>query len=170
SSDTYTVCAWLALDLAKHPSRATSHFLAITLRRNVESTNPRAMYTLIDADLLPFSVLQETFEGRWAMDGSYPVSPKLVLEHDARGRKVNDGALGSVMVFSVELQEDEEKTVEEAVRTVGLNTPFGAPVHQRKFATFPMNQLNGQKSLWIRCLENGLKGGAFSLNYTPYYG
>lgn len=117
------------------------------------------MYTLIDADMLPFSILQETFEGRWAMDGSYPVSPKLVLEHDARGRKMNDGALGSVMVFSVELQEDQEKTVEEAVRTVGLNAPFGAPVsmacssaiqtmvpimsplglfevHQRKFASF----------------------------------
>ncbi|KAI4522693.1 hypothetical protein K525DRAFT_268674 [Schizophyllum commune Loenen D] len=173
NGDTYTVCAWLALDLAKHPSRATSHFLAITLRRNLESTNPRAMYTLIDADMLPFSVLQETFEGRWAMDGSYPVSPMLVLEHDARGRKVNDGALGSVMVFSVELQEDEEKTVEEAVRTtmVPIMSPLGLfEVHQRKFASFPMNQLNGQKSLWMRCLENGLKGGAFSLNYTPYYG
>ena len=78
------------------------------------------MYTLIDAEALPLSVLEQTFKGRWAMDGSYPVSPKLALEHDARGRKINDGALGSVMVFSVELQEDEEKTVEEAVRTVGL--------------------------------------------------
>ena len=99
------------------------------------------MYTLIDAEALPFSVLEETFEGRWAMDGSYPVSPKLVLEHDARGRKVNDGALGSVMVFSVELQEDEEKTVEEAVRTVGPNSlsacPCQWPAHLRYRQWYP---------------------------------
>ncbi|KAI5900699.1 uncharacterized protein SCHCODRAFT_02483727 [Schizophyllum commune H4-8] len=170
SSDTYTICAWLALDLANHPERATTHFLGITLRRNLKSTNPRALYTLVDAEVLPLSVLQDTFEGRWAMDGSYPVSPILALEHDARGRKINDGALGSVMVFSVELQEDEEKTVEQAVRTVSLDLLSNLALHQRKFSTFPMNQLNGQKGLWSRCLANGLKGGAFSLNYTPYHG
>ncbi|KAL1743413.1 hypothetical protein HDZ31DRAFT_65021 [Schizophyllum fasciatum] len=173
NGDTYTVCAWIALDLAKHLERAKTHFLGITLRRNLRSTNPRAMYNLIDAEVLPLSVLQETFEGRWALDGSYPVSPILALEHDARGRQINDGALGSVLVFSVELQEDEERTVEEAVRMtlIPMISPLGLfKVHQEKFSRFPMNKLNGQKNLWMRCLENGLKGGAFSLSYTPYHG
>ncbi|TRM61262.1 hypothetical protein BD626DRAFT_570918 [Schizophyllum amplum] len=172
NGDTNTVCAWLALDLVHNFGRAKTHFLAITLRRNVGSRNPRAMYRLVDADVLPLSILQETFENRWRLDATYPISPLLALEHDARGRIANDGALGSVLVLSVEIQEDENKTVEEAVRTtlIPMYTPLGLfKVHKQKFSTFPLNQLIA-KNLWMKCLENGLNGGTFSLTYHPYQG
>jgi hypothetical protein len=130
-SDTFTVASWLALDLLNDLGRRKTHFLAVTLSRNhhVPRSSPRRMYTLIDAEALPFDVLNKRYDSytilgpqdEWPKhprEGLSPGHPRLALESDEEIRLLQ-GALGSVMVVSVELNERERnRSVQEAVEKV----------------------------------------------------
>jgi len=106
----------MALDLLGDINRAKTHFLAVIVRRNTTATNPYAMYSLVDAESLPFTVLRKKFEGTETIDGRES-SPEAILESNAAERR-KDGALGAVMVFSVESRKDESKTPTQAVLDV----------------------------------------------------
>lgn len=114
--DTLTVSAWHLLDLAKDITRAKTHFLLLTLRRSA-SSNPRALYSLIEASVLPLSVLEEAFSGHGHFEDSSPVSPKAMLAMDEERRK-RDGALGSVMVMSIELPPGDNRSPQSALKNV----------------------------------------------------
>ena len=77
--DTLTVSAWRLLELTKDISRARTHFLILTLRRTA-SSNPRALYSLVDAEVLPWSVLEAAYANRVNVSDLSPLSPKLMLE------------------------------------------------------------------------------------------
>ena len=49
-----------------------------------------------------------------------PVSPRLVLKKDAERRK-HDGALGSVMVMSIELPKGENRPIRDALSEVSVS-------------------------------------------------
>jgi hypothetical protein len=114
--DTLTVSAWNLLDLTADITRAKTHFLLVTLRRTT-STNPRAIYSLVDAAVLPFSLLEDLYSNRGTFEDSSPVSPKAMLAMDEERRK-HDGALGSVMVMSIELPKGDNRSPRDALKEV----------------------------------------------------
>lgn len=109
-------------------SKAKTHFLAIILKRKVsESENPRILYSLVDAEVLPLSVLEKKFANTAIANalGPKPMDPLAVLRQNTAER-IQAGGLGAVMVMSVEILEGEEgKSPEQAVLDVGL---FKAPI------------------------------------------
>ena len=117
SRDTLTVSAWHLLELTKDISRARTHFLARTLRRTA-SSNPRTLYSLIDAEALPFSMLEAVYANRVQLSDSSPVSPKAMLEQDEVERK-REGGIGSVMVVSIELPKGDNRSTRDALTQVG---------------------------------------------------
>ena len=120
--DTLTVSAWYLLDLTKDITRAKTHFLLLTLRRST-SSNPRTLYSLIDAAVLPLSVLEDAFSGLGRFEDMSPVSPKAMLAMDEEGRK-RDGALGSVMCMSIELPKGDNQSPQDALKKVGIYSCF----------------------------------------------
>ena len=111
--------AWHLLELTKDITRARTHFLILTLRRTA-SSNPRTLFSLVDAEVLPWSVLEAAYANRAnALDLS-PASPKAMLAMDEEGRK-RDGALGSVMVVSVELPKGDNRPPRDALTEVREN-------------------------------------------------
>ena len=114
--DTLTVSAWRLLELTKDISRARTHFLILTLRRTA-SSNPRALYSLVDAEVLPWSVLEAAYANRVNVSDLSPLSPKLMLEKDEEERK-RDGGLGSVMVISLELPKGDNRPPHNALTEV----------------------------------------------------
>lgn len=116
--DTLTVSAWHLLELTKDISRAKTHCLVLTLR-HTDSPNPRAIYSLIDAEVLPLSILEATYENRtnfWSELGQ-TVSPKEMLASDEEERK-RAGGLGSVMVMSIELPKGDNRSPRNAMNEV----------------------------------------------------
>jgi hypothetical protein len=114
--ESLTLSAWNLLKLRKDISRARSHFLALTLRRT-ESSNPRTLYTLIEAEVIPWSVMDAAYANRGHFAESVPVSPRLMLYNDEQQRK-REGGLGSVMVMSIELPKGDNRPPREAFKQV----------------------------------------------------
>jgi hypothetical protein len=179
-SDTFTVASWLALDLLNDLGRRKTHFLAVTLSRNhhVPRSSPRRMYTLIDAEALPFDVLNKRYDSytilgpqdEWPKhprEGLSPGHPRLALESDEEIRLLQ-GALGSVMVVSVELNERERnRSVQEAVEktAVPMFQPLTLyPIHQQNLPRIPP----WMRARWKDCLRHALNGGAWCTRYVPY--
>lgn len=114
--DTLTVSAWNLLELIKDISRARTFFLALTLRRT-ESSNPRTLYSLVEAEVLPLSALEAVFASLGNFADSSPVSPKSLLARDEEQRK-REGGLGSVMVMSIELPKGDSRKPHDAMKEV----------------------------------------------------
>lgn len=117
--DTLSFSAWNLLGLLRDISRARTHFLAVTLRRT-DSFNSRTMYSLVDAEALPWSVLDAVYANRAHIADLSPVSPRLMLEKDEEGRKRRGEALGSVMVVSIELPHGDNRSPRNALSEVRL--------------------------------------------------
>jgi len=111
------VSAWHLLELTKDISRAKTHCLVLTLR-HTDSPNPRAIYSLIDAEVLPLSTLEATYENRTNfLSELSQVSPKEMLARDEEERK-RAGGLGSVMVMSIELPKGDNQPPRNAMNEV----------------------------------------------------
>ncbi|KAF7307970.1 MYND-type domain-containing protein [Mycena kentingensis (nom. inval.)] len=175
NGDTFTVVCWHALNLVRNINKAKTHFFAMTLSRNFDATNPRAMHSLIDAAVLPLSVLQDKFSnmGVLAQDaqGSHkevPFTPLDMLRQNEQER-LRDGGLGAVMVVSVELSKKEKgKSVEQAVRDTMCPTfqPLGLfKVHQDSMKRMP--SLIFEERIWKQCLRNALDGYAYAHTRQP---
>lgn len=107
------------MHLAQDLSKADTHFLAITLRRNPTAEPLRSMYALVDAAVLPLTLFDNKFE---RMQDSFTHSARNpVREALARDmpQLVKEGLLGGVLALYIELGEKEELTPEEAVVQVG---------------------------------------------------
>ena len=118
TSDTLTVSAWNLLELTKDITRAQEYILAMTLRRT-DSSNPRTYYDLVEVDVLPMTLLDSIYANRGDLNMN-PVSPRLVLKQDAERRKP-EGALGSVMVMSIELPKGENRPIRDALSEVSVS-------------------------------------------------
>lgn len=112
--DTLTVTAWNMLELTRDITHAQTHILALTLRRT-DSSNPRTYYDLVEVEVVPMTLLDAIYSNR----GDLSVSPRTVLEQDAERRKP-DGALGSVMVMSIELPKGDNRPLRDALSEVKL--------------------------------------------------
>jgi uncharacterized protein YaeQ len=110
------------MDLVRDLGRATTHFFALTLRRHPTETNPRKFYSLVDAAVLPLSLLEEKFKHTANAATDQPVSDYIRGVQYQRDQLMRDGALSTMVALFVELGPDEEKTVEEAVRDVSAFT------------------------------------------------
>ncbi|KAJ7057696.1 hypothetical protein C8F01DRAFT_1150704 [Mycena amicta] len=157
--------SWYAMDLAHNFSRSTTHFVGITLSRNVSSNDPLTLYSLVDVDVLPFSVLKPLSRSLHA-DGHGAID---VVEQFKRGVKsmvgANPGIVGGVMILCVELAPKDQadtKNVEQAIceadggfvrHTLPLNA--FSKTEMAKMPVYP-------KSFWEACLKNALDGYAFA--------
>ncbi|KAI0062440.1 hypothetical protein BV25DRAFT_1825434 [Artomyces pyxidatus] len=74
-----------------------------------KSSDPRTLYYLVDAEVIPFAVLEETWSARANIHDLCPVSPRVMLEYDAEQR-LRLGGLGSVMVVSMELPKGDDRS------------------------------------------------------------
>jgi len=115
--DTLTVTAWNMLELTRDITRAQTHILALTLRRT-DSSNPRTYYDLVEVEVVPMTLLDAIYSNRADLNMN-PVSPRTVLEQDAERRKP-DGALGSIMVMSIELPKGDNRPLRDALGEVSL--------------------------------------------------
>lgn len=116
------------MGLVKDMSRAQTHFMAVTLRRTA-SHNPRTFYTLVDYEIIPFSWIEEAWANRVSALDESPCSPQAILARDAAERKKNDGALGSVLVISLELPPGDDRSPREALKNVCRLDSFQSKVH-----------------------------------------
>jgi len=169
SSDAFTVVCWQAMNLVRDITKAKTHFFAVTLLRNRTSTNPRAMYSLIDADVLPLGILEKKYSSTVAAhDGSeQPFSPLDILAASAKDFE-KDGELGAVMVISVELGPGEKKSVEQAVSDTSCSTfqPLGLfNVHKNTMSSMPPGFF--KREVWKACLKNALDGYAYAITRQP---
>ncbi|KZP19501.1 hypothetical protein FIBSPDRAFT_562496 [Athelia psychrophila] len=167
NGDTLTISAWCLMGLVKDISRAQTHFMAVTLRRTT-SHNPRTFYTLVDHEIIPFSWIEEAWANRVSALDESPCSPQALLARDAAERKKNDGALGSVLVISLELPPGDDRSPREALKNISVHVmqPLGLfNVHKDKGALFAALPV----SCHVECLKNSLKGGAYSMRYVPYH-
>ncbi|KAJ7192226.1 hypothetical protein GGX14DRAFT_480263 [Mycena pura] len=167
NGDAFTVVCWQAMNLVRDITKAKTHFFAVTLLRNHASTNPRAMYSLIDADVLPLGILEKKFSSAVAAHNEQPFSPLDMLATSAKNFE-KDGQLGAVMVISVELGPDEKKSVEQAVSDTSCPTfqPLGLfNVHKNTMSSMPPRFF--KKEVWKACLKNALDGYAYSITRQP---
>ncbi|KAF9466837.1 hypothetical protein BDZ94DRAFT_1212419 [Collybia nuda] len=167
NGDTLTVSAWNLLELTRDISRARSHFLALTLRRT-ESSNPRTLYSLVQAEVIPWPVMDEVYANRGYLVDSSSASPRDLLDSDAQRRKGDGhGSLGSVMVLSVELPKGDDRSPIEAFHQLSVHMlhPLGLfKAHQSTISRLPRLP----REFYIKCLENSLKGGAYTMRFQPH--
>ncbi|TFY55408.1 hypothetical protein EVJ58_g8269 [Rhodofomes roseus] len=167
NGDTLTIACWQAMDLVKDIRKADTHFLGVTLRKNEDWTNVRAMYKLVDAQVLPLTLVAQKYATVADAYDEHPVDViDQVLGADKR-RRLADGGLGSVLVIAFELSPDENMTVEEAV--LKKNTPTLQPlglfqVHKDSFSRRPQMFA----SFWKQSLKNALDGGAWDPVFRPW--
>ncbi|EPT04233.1 hypothetical protein FOMPIDRAFT_159226 [Fomitopsis schrenkii] len=147
--------------------KAETHFLGITLRKNKETSNPRAMYSLADAQVLPLTLLADKYKYIATAHDERPVD---VLEEyfwKDRKKRLADGALGSVLAMSFELAPGEEMTVEEAVAK--KNVPIWQPLGLFRATRNSLRAIPPLgHSFWKLCLKNALDGGAYSMKFQPW--
>jgi hypothetical protein len=107
------------MDLVRDLNKARTHFFAVVLRRNPEPTTVRTSYSLVDAAVLPMTILEEKFRFLGDAFSEQPRNPLDDIRADREQRIREDGALGNVLVMSLELNPGEDKTIEQAVTDVG---------------------------------------------------
>lgn len=164
NGDTLTVSAWNLLELIRDITRAQTHILALTLRRT-DSSNPRTYYDLVEVEVLPMTLLDSIYSNRADLNMN-PLSPRMLLEQDAERRK-HDDSLGSVMVISIELPKGDNRPPRDALSEMNVSTlqPLGLfSVHKNSIGRLPRLP----KTFYIKCLENSLKGGVYSMKFQPY--
>ncbi|KAI0062450.1 ALDH-like protein [Artomyces pyxidatus] len=144
--------------------RAKTHFLAVTLRRT-ESSDPRTLYSLVDAEVIPLSFLEEAWSTRANMRDLIPMSPRAILENDADQRR-RDGGLGSVMVMSMELPKGDDRPPRDALTQINVHIlqPLGV-YNVHKTALSRLRSFS--RDMAMKCLKNSLDGGAYSLTFQP---
>ncbi|KAE9399096.1 hypothetical protein BT96DRAFT_994216 [Gymnopus androsaceus JB14] len=172
NGDTYTVVCWQAIDLARNMSKAKTHFFAITLKRNIASSDPLTLYSLVDADVLPFSILDKKYEHAAVVHPDpeighvQGVNPASILR-DNEQERIRNGGLGAVLLMAVELAEDElHKTPEQAVIDTSCPTfqPLGLfKAHRDSIGRLPPMP----KQIWRVCLKNALDGNAYAMTVQP---
>lgn len=115
-----TFAAWHALNLVNNISNSETHFLAITLRRNLASTNVRSSYKFED---MAVEVMQEKFADKASVSTpgmlSMPMDPmQMVALNRAACIKHGGFDFGGMLVAPVELTNGERKSPEQAVQEV----------------------------------------------------
>ncbi|KAF8055855.1 hypothetical protein FPV67DRAFT_720588 [Lyophyllum atratum] len=166
NGDTLTFAAWHFLGLVRDISRAETHFLAVTVRRTA-SSNPRTYYSFADAEVLPWSALEAVYANRMSFADSSPAAPRAMFRRDAEQRKRNDGALGSVMVISIELPKGENMPPREALKELVIHTmqPLGLfKEHKACFSRYPTLP----REIHLKCMQNCLKGGKYDPAFYPH--
>ncbi|KAJ7054548.1 hypothetical protein C8F01DRAFT_1161975 [Mycena amicta] len=162
------VC-WFALALDRDMNKSTTHFVAITLSRNFDSPSDRTLYSLVDADVLPLSILEE--KSIREHDKGPGVKPYNPAQHffGQRERMLKDaskGVIGGALVVCIELSPKDKtkfKTVREAVIGTPCDCFYSWPQVLFTTARDVYKPLNlHQSSQWKACLKNALNGFAFS--------
>ncbi|KAJ7785347.1 hypothetical protein DFH07DRAFT_948429 [Mycena maculata] len=156
NGDTLTVVAWQALGLLSDIEARKSKVLLLGLCRT-PSSDPKTYYTLKEACVLSLSDLNQVFKNRRSVAHG---NPGRILKENEKLRKSKDGAIGAVLVISVEQAEDDSRPVLEALgRTPVTWQPLGVFEEHRisfqKYGQFP-------EPLWKACLDNTLRGGIFA--------
>ncbi|KAE9382723.1 hypothetical protein BT96DRAFT_1010128 [Gymnopus androsaceus JB14] len=159
-------------------SKAHTHFLMITLKRNLSSSNPLTLYSLIDADVLPLSILDTELskashvESPEKVEGvPHPVALRIDLLRKDEQQRLTAGSLGSVLLVSVELTEDEmHKSPAQAVLDpVGHFTLWVYSGYTREANTKSRLVIKPflPKQVWKLCLKNALDGNAYAMRVQP---
>lgn len=104
--DTLSVVAWLALGLLDDIEARKSKVLVLGLCRTA-SENPSTYYTLKEARVVPVAELKRIYK-------HHSTNPGRVLREHEQIRQA-DGAIGAMLVISVEQAEDDSRTVLEAL-------------------------------------------------------
>jgi hypothetical protein len=105
------------MDLAHDMKKAETHFLAVVVRKKAKFASLRASFDLVDATVLPLSLLEEKFQHCGDASTGLPRSPLDQVREDKEGG-LRDGALGNVLAMSFVLDAGEEKTIEQTVKEV----------------------------------------------------
>lgn len=153
---TLSFACWQAMDLMTDIHKAETHFLGITLRKNNESTNPRAAYSLVDAQVLPLTLLVEKYKHMATAHDEQPVDMLENAFWADRRRRIADGGLGSVLAMSFELAPGEDMTVEEAVAKVGciLFARSYSNVSRARKTCQSGNRWDSSRNTRVRCVPS----------------
>ncbi|KAJ7878573.1 hypothetical protein B0H14DRAFT_3129993 [Mycena olivaceomarginata] len=155
NGDLLTVVAWHALGLLGDIEARKSNILVLGLCRT-SSSDPKTYYTLKDVGILPVADAKRIFKGRLQ-------HPSRILK-DAEKQRQADGAIGAMLVISVEQAGDDNRTVLEAVSqsTTCAYQPLGVfEVHRTSLSR--VGQL--PEAMWKACLANVLRGGLLSPHF-----
>ncbi|KAJ7176304.1 hypothetical protein C8R43DRAFT_556971 [Mycena crocata] len=161
NGDTLTITAWHALGLLDDLEARKSKVLLLGLCRTQVHDNPRLYYNLKEACVVPVADLKRIFKHR-------SQHPGRLLRQNEQVR-LKDGAIGVMLVMSVEQTADDTRTVVEAVGQISTMTfqPLGVfDVHLES-----VRRLHGgvvSETMWKACLANSLKGGRFFPMFVPY--
>ncbi|KAJ6447569.1 hypothetical protein C8R47DRAFT_1208348 [Mycena vitilis] len=152
NGDCLTVVAWHALGLLRDIEARKSKVLLLGLTRT-QSSDPKTYYLLKDVCVVPMADVKRAFK-------STSQRPSHALRENEEQRK-KDGAIGAMLVISVEQEDDDTRPVAETLGKVApiAMQPLGVfEVHRKAFQrTGPIPE-----SLWKACLINSLRGGLFA--------
>ncbi|KAJ7093771.1 hypothetical protein C8R44DRAFT_815090 [Mycena epipterygia] len=146
------IVAWQALGLLGDIEARKSKVLVLGLCRTA-SNDPRTYYTLKEVRVVSVAELKRIFKGR-------SNNPGRILKENEKIR-LDDSALGAMLVMSVEQAEDDSRPVLEAMGQISTMTfqPLGVfEVHRTNLER--IGQL--PEPMWKACLTNVLRGGLFS--------
>ncbi|KAF7308007.1 MYND-type domain-containing protein [Mycena kentingensis (nom. inval.)] len=159
---TFGPLVWFAMDLANHPERSNTHFIAVLLARNRSPSGPRTLHSFIDADVLPLSLLSKRMVRK--EDGT----KALLVERFAEGVKMalrNPEAIGKALLVCVEV---DGKSRERNIAKVVLESKPGSfsstsfPLEKSTDALMRMMPAETTKpEWWKRALKNALDGYTF---------
>ncbi|KAF7353929.1 hypothetical protein MVEN_01079200 [Mycena venus] len=152
NGESITVVAWHALGLVRDIEARKSKILLLGLCRT-SSNDPKTFYTLKDVCVVPVADAKRIFKGR-------SQNPARILK-DVEQERQMDGAIGGMLVMSVEQAADDNRPVLEALAKIStmISQPLGVfEVHRTAFQR--IGQLPEQ--VWKACLESALRGGLFS--------
>jgi hypothetical protein len=107
-----TVVAWHALGLLSDIEARKSKILLLGLCRT-PSNDPRTYYTLKDVCVVPLADIKRIFK-------NLPQKPSRMLKDNEQERQMS-GAIGSMLVMSLEQTADDSRPVLEALGKVGLS-------------------------------------------------
>ncbi|KAJ7184657.1 hypothetical protein C8R46DRAFT_938641 [Mycena filopes] len=148
---TLTVVAWQALGLLGDIEARKSKVLILGLCRTT-STTPKMYYTLKDAHVASVAELKQRFK-------HHSSNPGRILREQEQIRQA-DGAIGAMLVMSVEQTEDDPRSVMQALGEISTMTfqPLGVcEEHRTSFQR--IGQL--RETVWKASLGNALRGGVF---------
>jgi hypothetical protein len=82
------------------------------------------LYSLVDAQVLPWEVLEASYVGFGdLLNDERPICPRKMFERD-EAQRLRDGGLGSVMVVSMELPKGENRSPHDALTQVCSDLPL----------------------------------------------